>query len=88
MNVADRVSYLAYCSTVCASDGEVPKRFATYYRLMEVQSDAFWSCRWDEIDMVNNSIPDLPHHGGFLALRYLDNGTKYSPVLRSSFYTV
>ncbi|KAL3896929.1 MAG: hypothetical protein SGPRY_013163, partial [Prymnesium sp.] len=45
--------------------------------LTDAQSDAFWSCRWDEIDMVN-AVPNSPHQGGFLALRHLENDTKYS----------
>lgn len=84
--LSDRAAYLAYCATVDVGEGEVPKRFSTY-RLTDEQAEAFWSCRWDEIDMVN-ADSHVPHEGGFLALRYLDNGTRYSQVAQADFFTV
>lgn len=84
--LADRASYLAYCSAVSATDGEVPKRFSTY-RLSDFQSELFWSCRWSEMDMVNADLSS-PYQGGFLALRYLENGTKYDRVIKADFFTV
>lgn len=84
--LADRPGYLAYCTSLDASDGSVPRRYATY-RLSDNQAELFWSCRWSEMDMVN-SDPTAKHEGGFLALRYLENGTQYAVVAKSDFYTV
>lgn len=83
--LSDRAAYLAYCATVDPSVEAVPSHLETY-RLTEEQVDAFWGCRWSDMDMVNAS--GVPHEGGFLALRYFDNGTRYSPVAKSEFYTV
>lgn len=35
-----------------------------------------------------NAVPNSPHQGGFLALRHLENDTKYSLVSKSDFFTV
>lgn len=85
-HLADRADYLAYCSTVDGDTESVPANLATY-RLTEALNDKFWSCSWAEMDMVNASS-QAAHEGGFLALRYLDQGTVYSAVSPSDFYTV
>lgn len=85
-HLADRGGYLAYCATLSSEDGIVPRHYSTY-RLADTQADLFWSCRWSEMDMVNAN-PQIKHEGGFLALRYLENGTQYSGVSKSDFYTV
>lgn len=65
----------------------MPRRLATY-RLTDVQSGSFWGCKWDELDMVY-SLPDVLHAGGgFLALRYLNTGTRFNHVAKDDFYTV
>lgn len=84
--LADRPGYLAYCATLSPDDGVVPKHYSTY-RLSDTQSDLFWGCKWSELDMVNAN-PQAKQEGGFLAPRYLENGTHYSVVARSDFYTV
>ncbi|KAL3921735.1 MAG: hypothetical protein SGPRY_004804 [Prymnesium sp.] len=83
---SERAAYLSYCAIVSPPEGEVPRRLATH-RLIDVQSDSFWGCNWDELDMVY-SLPDVLHEGGFLALRYLDTGTRYNHVAKDDFYTV
>lgn len=85
-NIADRQSYLAYCSTVDVDTEKVPAQLNTY-KLSEAQNDAFWSLRWDELDMVNATV-GTPNEGGFLALRYLKHGTTYARVAEADFYTV
>lgn len=84
--LADRPGYLAYCITLDPDDGVVPKQYATY-RLSDAQADLFWGCKWSELDMVNASS-QAKHEGGFLALRYLENGTQYNMVSKADFYTV
>lgn len=85
-HLADRAEYLAFCSTVSAESGETPKHLSTY-RLSQALVDAFWSCRWSDMDMVNASAA-AKQEGGFLALRYLEHGTAYNKVAQSEFYTV
>lgn len=85
-HIADRADYLAYCSTVSADTETVPAHLSTY-RLTDTLNEKFWSCNWADMDMVNASA-HAPHEGGFLALRFLDQGTVYSSVTASDFYTV
>lgn len=85
-HLAERANYLAYCITAESDEGEVPRDLSTYC-LREAQSEAFWNCKWDDIDMVNTH-PDRPYEGGFLAIRYLQNGTRYSKVADFDHYTV
>lgn len=85
-NLADRQSYLAYCSAVDIDTEVVPPQLSTY-RLSDAQNEAFWSFKWDELDMVN-ATSGSPNEGGFLALRYLQHGTTYAKVDAADFYTV
>lgn len=82
----DRSGYLEYCITVSADTETVPSHLATY-RLSDTQVEAFWGCRWSELDMVNAN-PHARHEGGFLAVRYLEHGQAYDTVAQSDFYTV
>lgn len=85
-HLSDRANYLAFCVASDPAEGGVPKDMATYC-LKEAQSDAFWSCKWQELDMVN-ATPGRHHEGGFLAVRHIQNGTIYSRVTTSDHYTV
>lgn len=51
-SLMDRAGYLEYCITVDLDSEEVPKSLATY-RLSSQINDAFWGCKWSELDMVN-----------------------------------
>lgn len=82
----DRAGYLEYCATVSADTETVPSHLATY-RLSDSQVEAFWSCHWSELDMVNaNAL--ARHEGGFLAIRFLEHGQAYDTVAPADFYTV
>lgn len=85
-HIAERANYLAFCIAVDSEEGTVPRDLSTYC-LPEAQAEAFWGCRWSDLDMVN-ACRERPHEGGFLALRYLQNGNLYSPVVEYDHYTV
>lgn len=85
-NIMDRRAYLAFCVAVDADSTEVPARLATY-TVSQTINDSFWACKWSEIDMVNAS-KSTPSEGGFLALRYLQQGSVYDVVDKADHFTV
>ncbi|KAL3913063.1 MAG: hypothetical protein SGPRY_008118, partial [Prymnesium sp.] len=82
----ERDSYLARCVVLDTATDNVASHLATY-RLSSAQASIFWEIQWTELDMIN-SMADQPYVGGFLAQRYLENGTIYKHVPAPEHFVV
>ncbi|KAL3915450.1 MAG: hypothetical protein SGPRY_007214, partial [Prymnesium sp.] len=82
----ERDNYLARCVVLDLEADKVPSNLSTY-RLSPAQAVAFWELRWSELDMIS-SVLGQPEVGGFLAQRYLENGTIYGQVASFEHYVV